>query len=108
MIGAVSSEGRVFFTINQGKNTTVSHKFFMMKLIRKLEETSGNWRKRTVFLMDNASIHRSQEALDFYQALGLHVMFLAPYSFEMAAVEKLFAYVKNRDLNPLSVRKYSR
>ena len=35
-------------------------------------------------------------------------MFLAPYSFKMAAVEKLFSFVKNRDLNPLVVRAYSK
>jgi hypothetical protein len=35
-------------------------------------------------------------------------MFLAPYSFKMAVVEKLFSFVKNRDLNPLVVRAYSK
>ena len=35
-------------------------------------------------------------------------MFLAPYSFNMAAVEKLFSFIKNRDLNPLATRAYSR
>jgi transposase len=35
-------------------------------------------------------------------------MFLAPYSFKMAPVEKLFSYVKNRDLNPLVAKAYSR
>jgi transposase len=40
--------------------------------------------------------------------MGLPIMFLAPYSFKMAAVEKLFAVVKNRDLNPLVVKSYSK
>jgi transposase len=35
-------------------------------------------------------------------------MFLAPYSFKMAAVERLFAFIKNRDLNPLVAKAYSR
>ena len=61
-----------------------------------------------MLLMDNASIHRSREALHFYESIKMPVMFLAPYSFEMAAVEKLFSFVKNRDLNPLSARSYSR
>jgi len=43
-----------------------------------------------------------------YEAFGLPVMFLAPYSFKMAAVEKLFSFIKNRDLNPLVSRSYSR
>jgi transposase len=58
--------------------------------------------------MDNASIHRSREALHFYVSVKMPVMFLAPYSFEMAAVERLFSFIKNRDLNPLSAIKYSR
>jgi transposase len=36
------------------------------------------------------------------------MMFLAPYSFKMAAVERLFAFIKNRDLNPLVAKAYSR
>jgi transposase len=43
-----------------------------------------------------------------FKTLGLPIMFLAPYSFRMAAVEKLFAFVKNRDLNPLVARAYSK
>jgi transposase len=59
-------------------------------------------------MIDNASIHRSSQSLDFYEDVGLNVFFLAPYSFEMAAVERLFSYIKNRDQNPLAVRAYSR
>jgi transposase len=43
-----------------------------------------------------------------FEAFGVPVMYLAPYSFKMAAVEKLFAFVKNRDLNPLVAKSYSR
>ena len=35
-------------------------------------------------------------------------MFLGPYSFNMAAVEKFFSFIKNRDLNPLATRAFSR
>jgi hypothetical protein len=35
-------------------------------------------------------------------------MYLAPYSFKMAAVERLFSFIKNRDLNPLVAKAYSR
>jgi transposase len=40
--------------------------------------------------------------------MGLNISFLAPYSFKMAPVEKLFSFIKARDLNPLVVRAYSR
>jgi transposase len=73
-----------------------------------LDETDKNWRAKSTLLLDNASIHRANEAKINFEALGLPVMYLAPYSFKMAAVEKLFAYVKNRDLNPLVAKSYSR
>ena len=59
-------------------------------------------------MLDNASIHRSRAAKAHFEAMGVSLMYLAPYSFKMAAVEKLFSFVKNRDLNPLVARAYSR
>jgi transposase len=61
-----------------------------------------------MFLLDNASFHKSEKALEAFNQMGLPIMFLGPYSFDMAAVEKLFSFVKNRDLNPLATRAYSR
>ena len=59
-------------------------------------------------MIDNASFHRSEKALDGYHKMGLPIMYLGPYSFNMAAVEKFFSFIKNRDLNPLATRAYSR
>jgi transposase len=59
-------------------------------------------------LLDNASIHRSSKTMEGLKRMELPIMFLAPYSFNMAAVEKLFSFVKNRDLNPLAIRAYSK
>ena len=108
MIAAITSKGRVFSSINQGKNTTTTFAHFLVRLCRELEQRDRDWRSKSVILLDNASIHRSREAFRYYEAIQIPVMFLAPYSFEMAAVERLFAFIKNRDLNPLSAIKYSR
>jgi transposase len=61
-----------------------------------------------LFLLDNASFHKSEKAMNGFKRMDLPIMFLGPYSFNMAAVEKLFSFVKNRDLNPLTTRAYSR
>ncbi len=66
------------------------------------------WRKKSTLLMDNASIHRAKDTRENFEAFGLPIMYLAPYSFKMAAVEKLFAFIKNRDLNPLVAKAYSK
>jgi transposase len=80
----------------------------MLGLIEQLDNDNHDWRKTATILLDNASIHRSRAAKAHFEAMGLPLMYLAPYSFKMAAVEKLFSFVKNRDLNPLVTRAYSR
>ena len=69
----------------------------MLGLIEQLDNDNHDWRKTTTLLLDNASIHRSRAAKAHFEALGLPLMYLAPYSFKMAAVEKLFSFVINRD-----------
>jgi transposase len=59
-------------------------------------------------MLENASIHRAKTTKAYFEVFRLPIMFLAPYSFKMAALEKLFSFVKNRDLNPLVARAYSR
>jgi hypothetical protein len=108
MIAAVSSKGRVFFTINQGKTTSLTFLLFLSKLCKSLDTFDSRWRKNSLFLLDNASFHKSEKSIDGFKRMGVPIMFLGPYSFNMAAVEKLFSFVKNRDLNPLATRAYSR
>jgi transposase len=66
------------------------------------------WRKKALLLLDNASFHKSVTCREYYKLMKLPIMFLGPYSFDMAAVEKLFSFIKNRDLNPLATRAYSK
>ena len=108
MVGAITSKGRTFFSVNQGKNTSLTFQFFIVRLCKALDNQDESWRTKSTLLIDNASIHRSKVTLDAFEQMGVPVMFLAPYSFKMAAVEKLFAVVKNRDLNPLVVKSYSK
>jgi DNA-binding Xre family transcriptional regulator len=108
MIAAITSQGFTFFSINQGKTTSLTFSFFLTGLCKALDARIIDWRTNSTLLLDNASIHRAKDSLQVYNEMGLPVMFLAPYSFKMAAVEKLFSFVKNRDLNPLVVKAYSR
>ena len=105
---AISSKGKTSFAINQGKNNSLTFSLFMLNLIQELDSLDANWRKTTTIMLDNASIHRAKVTKEYFEAFGLPIMFLAPYSFKIAAVEKLFSFVKNRDLNPLVARAYSR
>jgi transposase len=108
MIGAISSKGKTFFTVSQGNNTSLTFSLFLLNLIQELDSLDPDWRKTTTILLDNTSIHCAKTTKENFEAFGLPIMFLAPYSFKMDAVEKLFSFVKNRDLNPLVARAYSR
>ena len=81
---------------------------FILGLIEQLDNDNHDWRKTTTVLLDNASIHRSRVTKCHFEGLGLPLMYLTPYSFKMATVEKLFSFDKNHNLNPLVARAYSK
>jgi hypothetical protein len=55
-------------------------------------------------MVDNAAYHKSKLMQSLYSKINLPVMFLGPYHYKMAPVEMFFAFIKNRDLNPLKTR----
>jgi transposase len=59
-------------------------------------------------MIDNAPYHRSKATREFLENLSIPVLFLGPYQFNMAPVEKLFAYLKNRDMNPLMQKSFTK
>jgi transposase len=59
-------------------------------------------------LIDNAPYHRSGTTRDFIVKHSLPIMFLGPYQFSLAPVEKFFAFIKARDLNPLMLKAFSK
>jgi hypothetical protein len=44
MIGAISSKGRTFFSINQGKNNSSTFSLFIIDLIGHLDSNDPDWR----------------------------------------------------------------
>ncbi len=67
-IAAVSSIGRVFFTINQGRTNSLTIVCFLSKLFERLCIMDQAWKSKTLLLLDNASYHRSQYMTDFLKA----------------------------------------
>ena len=100
IIAAISSTGNLYYTVNRGMNNSETILVFILKVIRQLDLTDPEWRSHTVFMLDNAPYHRSATLLDRLKELKLQVMYLGPYQFNMAPVEKLFSILKQRDLNP--------
>ena len=53
--------------------------------------------KKTVVVMDNASIHRSEEFADYiplWKKKGLHIKYLIPYAPELNRIEILWRHIK--------------
>lgn len=54
-----------------------------------------------MILLDKAPYHRSKATQNFLRSVRAPIFFLGPYQFILAPVEKLFAFIKARDLNLL-------
>jgi transposase len=100
----VSSKGEAFFTINNGITNKYTILYFILKLVEHLDSRNKHWRSKVIFMLDNASYHKSKLMRGFLSRLNIPLMFLGPYHFKMAPIEIFFAYIKNRDLNPLKTR----
>jgi transposase len=73
--------------------------YFLLKLVNHLDSFKPDWRTTTVLMFDNAPYHRSGSVFKFFETLKLPIMFLGPYSFNLAPVEKFFSYIKSAELN---------
>jgi transposase len=73
--------------------------WFLLKLCSFLQSQDQDWREKTVIMLDNAPYHRSLVMMNKYKQFKVPIMFLGPYQFSMAPVEKIFSFLKQHDLN---------
>ena len=66
IIAAVSSEGRLMYTINSGKNNSGTFALFLVKLSNHLDSVNPEWRQTTIIMVDNAPYHRSKAMMEKY------------------------------------------
>jgi transposase len=57
--------------------------------------------------MDNAKIHKAKETLEQFKKMNLQIIFIAPYTPQLAPVEFLFAHLK-QNLTKCSSASYDR
>lgn len=100
LIAAISSKGRGWIQIGFGNNNSDTFWHFILQLTKILEAENKNWREETRIMLDNAKYHKSRVNMRRYNKLEIPVFFLGPYSFDVAAIERLFANIKRNDLNP--------
>ena len=49
---------------------------------------------RSIVVMDNASVHHTQEVITLFQSVGILLLFLPPYSPDLNPIEETFSYIK--------------
>ena len=108
IIAAITTAGMVYFSVNRGRTRSSTFCLFLAKLVAQLDSENPRWRDKAVVMLDNAPYHRSKDTADFIARARVPLMFLGPYQFAMAPVERLFAFIKCRDLNLLLSKAYSK
>ena len=61
MIAALDTDGRVWYTLTQVNTDSNIVTLFLHSLIETLDLESPGWQEDTVFLLDNAPYHSSEE-----------------------------------------------
>lgn len=72
-------------------------------IIEQLERLSFSLRRATVVVLDNARVHTSQQVQErrpFWQARGLFIFYLPPYSPHLNIAERLWRKLKYEWLQP--------
>ena len=117
MITALDSMGRVYISLLQSNSNSKIMEIYFHALTKKLESENPNFRRNTVFMLDNgkssisfvnplfflARYHTSKSTLQLFENLQLPVLFTGPHSYDAAPCELWFAAFKNADINPRHV-----
>ena len=76
---------------------------FFGELLKILERLRPKFKDDHIFLLDNASYHKSKKMLTFFKENNIKVLFTGSYSYNAAPIELLFAGFKSVDINPRHV-----
>ena len=77
---------------------------YLKRLAEKLDQDRVKWRRDTVVLLDGAQYHLSPQIQTVIRKLGITVLFTGPRSYDACPAELIFAYFKNKDVNPMKVK----
>ena len=94
-IAAISTEGLVALDLKSSGSVDSGDFFDFIRgtLIPQMHPFDGS-SPRSIVIMDNCSIHRVPEVKQIFDAVGIVVFFLPPYSPDYNPIEETFSYVK--------------
>ena len=100
LIAALDTDGNVYYSLGQCNTDSDMMMLYMRHLLRRLDEEAADWRDNTIFLMDNASYHSSEDMKEYFKKMEIKVIYSGPYSYTSAPIELLFGALKQGELNP--------
>ena len=84
MIIGFDTLGNIYASFTQANTDSKIMAIYLRHLIKKLDSEWPNWRLDTVITMDNAPYHVSTETMTILKTLNVPIMFLGPYSYNVA------------------------
>ena len=71
LIAALDTNGRVYYSLSQANTDADVLMLFMRYLIKQLDSESADWRNETIFLLDGAKYHVSQEMKEYFRKMDV-------------------------------------
>ena len=99
MIAALDTEGRVYFSLSHANTDQDTFMLFLQHLVTALDKDTPGWQQNSLILLDNASYHSGEQISTYLRKTQLPVMYSAPYCYDAAPIELLFAHLKLGELN---------
>ena len=79
MLAAVDSLGNVYFALSQSNTNASTFGLFVRQLVLTLDKERPHWRKNTLWTLDGAAYHKSDETQELFIQLEIPVAMLGPY-----------------------------
>ena len=93
-IAAMSIEGIIDVKVSQGTNNGDTFYNFVETILLPHLQPFDGINSHSIVVMDNCSIHHTQEVVSLIEEVGVIVHFLPPYSPDLNPIEEAFSKVK--------------
>ena len=94
-IAGMSTDGVVAVEVtNSTVDAEVFFDFARRSLIPNMLPFNGS-NPCSIVIMDNLSVHHTQDIIDLFKQMGILLLFLPPYSPDLNPAEEMFSFVKN-------------
>ena len=99
LVTAITTSGGVIAAKRNGTMSSDDFIDFLRELVRFIAEKERVEPNRCLFILDNASIHRSVKVREYMESKRLSTAFIPQYSPELAPIEHYFSKLKHEVTN---------